>query len=173
MRVGNSLPREHGPMPMQRTLIKTNLEIRVVQRMGIPWSFFFIAFAVIIPYSLNRKDITLLNHLKSNCVKKWNLYSYERVSLPSSAQAKASGNKVPTLILKWASVPVVQFLKASSSMEPNSSCSTAGFWAWGFQWLFRELHDWFASMGFGSRWKMSPRLFGNSSYLRDLQTLHK
>ena len=62
--------REHGWMPMDRTLTKTNLEIRVVLLMGIPCSLFFTGFAVVIvPYSLNRKDITLLNHLKSNCVK--------------------------------------------------------------------------------------------------------
>lgn len=137
---------------------------------------FFISFAaVIILSSFNRKSMTLLNYLKSNHVKQstlYNLHSYERFSLPSSAQAKPSGNKAPTWIPKWASVPVVQLLKASSSTEPNSSCSTAEFWAWGFQRLFAELHDWFASMGFGSRrWKMSTRLFGNSSYLRNLQML--
>lgn len=56
----------------------------------------------------------------------YNLNSYEGFSLPSLAQAKASGNKAPTLMPKCTSVPAVQFLEASNSTEPNSSHSTAG-----------------------------------------------
>lgn len=64
---------------------------------------FVIHWLSLCSYSLNRKDIPVLNHLKRNCVKKQSLYnlnSYEGFHLPSQAQAKASGNKAPTLIPK-------------------------------------------------------------------------
>lgn len=45
-------------------------EITAVLWKGMLWNVFFIGFVVaFVPYSLSRKDIILLNHLKSNCVK--------------------------------------------------------------------------------------------------------
>lgn len=71
MGVGKSSPGEDGDRwKWTRTLMKTNLEIRVILWIGIPWHLFFTGFVVVVvSCSLNRRDITLLNHFKSNRVK--------------------------------------------------------------------------------------------------------